>query len=211
MRGKIDLSQHKFANVYRAPAPRERWKAYRPPELRDDVYRQLVRLVDGAVRDAFANHPEYLTKIGQRNVRASVVKRVAGTLWGYGKEVTVNVSFAAQAARGRSIDVVDAPQAVAAETDDGGKPMSSTDGLFTWPVPVAFVEAVLGGGADFDATADKPVLVVSNNFCGVTTFAIDWRGIAPRKGEKSFRIPLTHEQARWPLADLRQAYEFQMI
>ena len=200
MRGKIDLSGHKLANVYRAPAPRERWKRYKPPKLHDDIYAQLVRLVDGAVRDALANHPEYLTKVGQRNARPSIIKRVTGTLWGYGKEA----SFAAQAARGRSVDVVDAPQAMAAETDDGVKAVSSTDGLITWPIPVTPVSGVaLGGGAAFNATADKAVLVIRNHF-GRVGVAIDYSG-------EAVGIPLTADQATWPLSALKQAYEFGLL
>lgn len=127
MRGKIDLSKHKLANVFRPPAPRSRWRRYRQQSKSDVVYRQLVRLVDGAVRDALANHPEYLTKLGQRHAQTSIVKRVVGTLWGYGREV----SFAAQAAQGRSAGVVDAPRQAAAkvETPTNG-PSSPKVGCF---------------------------------------------------------------------------------
>lgn len=51
-------------------------------------YHQLWRLVDGAVADAFANHPEYLS--GEREewiVRQSINKRVVGTILGYAEEV----------------------------------------------------------------------------------------------------------------------------
>jgi len=153
MRGTIDLSSHKLANVYRAPAKRERWKAYKPPHKRDDVYRQLVRLVDGAVRDAFANHPEYLTKPGQRNARASIVKRAAGALWGYGKET----SFAAKAARGRSVVAVDTPLLAAAERETGAcqKTSSLTVGLCNKePDQTTFSDVALGGGAVSNVSAD---------------------------------------------------------
>lgn len=64
----------------------------------DATYRQLWRLVDGAVRDTFANHPEYLTQAGNRSARHSIIKRVVGTLHGY----------ATQVARGRSVPCEDA-------------------------------------------------------------------------------------------------------
>ena len=53
-------------------------------------YRQLWRIVEGAVNDAFKNHPDYLTPKGRRNARSSIVKRVTGTV----------LSFAVEAARG---------------------------------------------------------------------------------------------------------------
>lgn len=61
--------------------------------VRDDpAYRQLWRVVDGAVRDAFDHHPDYLTAKGARNARRSINKRVVGAVLGY----------AEQSARGRS-------------------------------------------------------------------------------------------------------------
>lgn len=60
--------------------------------MRSTAYAELWGVVDGAVLDAFKNHPDYLTPKGQRNARTSVVKRVCGTV----------LSFAAQAAQGRA-------------------------------------------------------------------------------------------------------------
>lgn len=60
-------------------------------------YQQLWGVVDGAVVDAFKNHPDYLTPKGQRSARTSVVKRVTGTV----------LSFAVQAAKGRTIHPAD--------------------------------------------------------------------------------------------------------
>lgn len=91
-RGQIDLTDHKFAGLYRPPAQRSRWKRKRPEKLPDEIYRQIWRLVDGAVRDAFANHPEYLTSSGRASAQRSITKRVTGALHGY----------ATQVARGRS-------------------------------------------------------------------------------------------------------------
>ena len=75
-------------------------------------YRQLWRIVDGAVRDTLLQHPGYLTQKGKRSLRMSLNKRVTGAVLGY----------AAQAARGRSV-----VQAAAAE---GGPARPRTSGLF---------------------------------------------------------------------------------
>lgn len=56
------------------------------------AYRQLWRVVDGAVRDALDHHPDYLTAKGRRNARESVTKRVTGQV----------LSYATQVAEGRS-------------------------------------------------------------------------------------------------------------
>lgn len=95
MRGHIDLGNHKLAGLYRPPAPRKRgkYKRSRMEKMPDGNYRQLWWIVDGAVRDAFANHPDYLTERGRMNAGKSVTKRVVGSLHGY----------AAQVARGRSV------------------------------------------------------------------------------------------------------------
>lgn len=58
----------------------------------DRAYRQLWRVVDGAVTDCFKNHPDYLTGKGRRSAQGSLVKRVTGTV----------LSFAVQAARGQT-------------------------------------------------------------------------------------------------------------
>lgn len=57
-------------------------------------YRQLWRIVDGAVADAFKMHPNYLSEDGKRwqTARQSIVKRVTGAILGY----------AEQSAQGRS-------------------------------------------------------------------------------------------------------------
>lgn len=59
--------------------------------IRSKAYADLWGIVDGAVVDAFKNHPDYLTPKGQRSARTSVVKRVCGTV----------LSFAEQSAQGR--------------------------------------------------------------------------------------------------------------
>ena len=62
------------------------------PQKGGSDYHQLWRVVDGAVADAFAMHPDYLTNHGHSRARQSIVKRVTGAVLGY----------AAQAAHGRS-------------------------------------------------------------------------------------------------------------
>lgn len=57
-------------------------------------YRQLWRLIDGAVADAFSCHPDYLTTKGVQSARTSITKRVTGVVHGY----------AARAAKGSEAD-----------------------------------------------------------------------------------------------------------
>jgi hypothetical protein len=47
---------------------------------------RLIRMVEGAVVDAFSQHPDYLTEKGRQAACGSVVKRVVGTLVGHAKE-----------------------------------------------------------------------------------------------------------------------------
>ena len=113
MRGKIDLGQHKLANLYRPPARKSRgyYKRSRMEKMpggNKAIYRALWFIVDGAVRDAFANHPEYLTAAGRQSATNSITKRVTGSLMG----------FATQVARGRSMQAVDAPSDAAAIKTD---------------------------------------------------------------------------------------------
>lgn len=114
MRGKIDLTGHKLANLFRPPAPRskgyyKRTRLAKLPGGKQGSYRQIWFIVDGAVRDCFGSHPEYLTPAGRRSARESITKRVTGALHGY----------ATQVARGRSMQRVDAPPDMAAVSTDG--------------------------------------------------------------------------------------------
>lgn len=71
------------------------------------AYRQLWRIVDGAVTDAFTSHPDYLSSRQLATVaRRSVVKRVVGAIDGYVEQST----------RGRS----GAEPAAETETDNSG-------------------------------------------------------------------------------------------
>lgn len=57
------------------------------PTAFDGEYRKLWRVVDGAVRDALANHPEYVSNnIRHSDVRRSIVKRAVGAVLGYQAE-----------------------------------------------------------------------------------------------------------------------------
>lgn len=131
MRGKLDLSWHPMAGLFRAPAARERWKRARREKCQDEVYRQLFALVRGAVRDTFATHPEYLTEAGRRAAERSICKRVTGTLHGY----------ATQVARGRSMRAVDALPDVAADKADAG---TTRRGMAGWLLPASQWFATLG-------------------------------------------------------------------
>jgi hypothetical protein len=53
-----------------------------PPNQQDDAYRRLWRVVDGAVADAFFNHPDYLAPRRRREAQLSIVKRVVGAVLG---------------------------------------------------------------------------------------------------------------------------------
>jgi hypothetical protein len=57
-----------------------------------EPYKQLWRVVEGSVRDAFNRHPDYLTPKGRKSASVSITKRVTGTV----------LSFAVQAARSQS-------------------------------------------------------------------------------------------------------------
>lgn len=67
-------------------------KRARPPKRPSKEWIQTWRIVDGAIRDTFRHHPEYLAKgIREADVRISIAKRTVGLL----------TSFAEQSARGR--------------------------------------------------------------------------------------------------------------
>jgi hypothetical protein len=52
------------------------------------MYRQLWRIVDGAVFDALYTHSDYLTEKGKRAARLSVNKRVVGAILGFVEQST---------------------------------------------------------------------------------------------------------------------------
>lgn len=62
--------------------PRRRTKL--PLGKDDPQYAQLWKIVDGAVADAFNNHPRYLAHtVSRKVVRTSINKRVVGALLSY--------------------------------------------------------------------------------------------------------------------------------
>lgn len=123
-RGKLDLGTHKLAGLYRPQAQRNRWRPRRE-KCPDEQYRLLWSLVSGAVRDTFANHPEYLTPAGERAAERSICKRVTGTLHG----------FAAQVARGRSVASGDTPANAAAVAVTSSPKVGGWTGWFTTARP----------------------------------------------------------------------------
>jgi hypothetical protein len=54
-----------------------------PPQKIDPNYRQLWRVVDGAVADAIKSHPEFFTLAKRKTARYSIAKRVTGGIHGY--------------------------------------------------------------------------------------------------------------------------------
>jgi len=55
------------------------------PSYRQGFNRQVWRVIDGAIRDAFSHHPDYLTLKGSKGAaaRRSVAKRATGALLSY--------------------------------------------------------------------------------------------------------------------------------
>ena len=65
---------------------KDRLKLRKP---RGTSYNQLWRIVDGAVADAFHQHPDYINpSVPLRKIRGAIVKRVTGSLSGYVAEAT---------------------------------------------------------------------------------------------------------------------------
>lgn len=103
MRGQIDLSGHRMVGKYIPPkaklkATYVRHKKKAPIKEVDFEYRQLWIIIDGAIRDTFNCHPEYLTDAGKRHAQLSLGKRITGAIHGH-----ATLKAAAQAlAGGRS-------------------------------------------------------------------------------------------------------------
>lgn len=58
-----------------------------PPHKTAKAYRELWRVVDGAVADALGMHPDYLaTTARERTVRNSINKRVVGAVLGFAQQ-----------------------------------------------------------------------------------------------------------------------------
>ena len=59
-----------------------------PPQKTASAYRQLWRVVDGAIAEALRAHPDYLAPHGAKhdNARRSIAKRVVGAVLGYAEQ-----------------------------------------------------------------------------------------------------------------------------
>lgn len=53
------------------------------PAKKGDAYRQIWRLVDGAVRDTILHHPEYFRDSRLTDLRHSLAKRISGAIVGH--------------------------------------------------------------------------------------------------------------------------------
>jgi hypothetical protein len=68
--------------------PTRKTRRLKPVKMPSKEYRAIWRVVDGAVRNAFDMHPDYLTEKGLKYsmARMSVVKRVTGAILGFTAE-----------------------------------------------------------------------------------------------------------------------------
>lgn len=83
------------------------------PEIR--AYADLWPVVSGAIHDALKCHPDYVRSGRRATARNSIAKRVVGAVLAYATQ-----SFAAQAARGRSVRKTAADQVLSGSS--GGAP-----------------------------------------------------------------------------------------
>lgn len=116
MRGRIDLGDHKLADVFWAPLRKTGRTSIRKP--RGEMHRQLWRLVDGAVRDTFMTHPDYLTVLGSKRAVDALNKRIVGSLCGYATQVAQGRS-ARSTAGSAAVEEVNAHFRSAASTRRG--------------------------------------------------------------------------------------------
>jgi hypothetical protein len=94
------------------------------PQGQGAYYAQLWRIVDGAVADAFHNHPDYLAA-HEKNVRASVNKRVVGAI----------LSFVEQSARGRPVQAAVEPKSSFSDMAAWRGATRQVWGGLHWPSP----------------------------------------------------------------------------
>lgn len=83
----------------------------------DPAYRQLWRLVDGAVAMTFDHHPDYLTPKGCQSARTSITKRVTGLVHGYAAEAARSGSGSSPAAATVEGVQIPTPEVVLARHD----------------------------------------------------------------------------------------------
>lgn len=106
-----------------------------PPEKTHPLYREVWRVVDGAVADAFKMHPDYLSKKGRtgRAARRSIVKRVVGAVLGFAEQAKTRQ-------KGRVGVVVAAERAVGQQSSPTSRKapdrtMSGADGAVSTHLP----------------------------------------------------------------------------
>lgn len=61
----------------------KRFKKVKAPANYDSSERKIWNIVCGAITDVMNHHEDYFTDKGKRNVRASITKRVVGTIKNY--------------------------------------------------------------------------------------------------------------------------------
>ena len=99
-------------------------KRLNPPKGERTAYAALWRVVDGAVADAFAAHPEYLSgKRYERTIRNSIVKRVVGAVHAYAVQAAKGRSLAQSKAAEKAVPVGRTEQSVGPSTSPTGEPV----------------------------------------------------------------------------------------
>lgn len=88
----------------------KKYKRRRIPPKPGKFYRQMWRVVEGAVADAFYSHPDYLSPKGRGMAASSITKRVVGAIMGYAEQSAqgrseASARRASAADQGASIDV----------------------------------------------------------------------------------------------------------
>lgn len=86
MTSKAKKKLRKLCASYGPPRPPKHLWRRNKPQKPGGAYAALWRVVDGAVADAFLQHPEYLSPAGQRMARQSITKRVVGSILGLVRE-----------------------------------------------------------------------------------------------------------------------------
>lgn len=56
------------------------------PHMKRAEHRRLWRIISGAVKDAMAAHPDYVTPQGRASMVNSITKRAVGNLVGHAKQ-----------------------------------------------------------------------------------------------------------------------------
>lgn len=120
------------------------------PVRRGDAYGQLWRLVDGALADTLAQHPEWVVQGYEQRLRRSAAKRITGQILAWARERARAES--SPAGEGRS-----GPGPAADTRPGAGNPRGPAEG--TLPSDAGAAESAVapaqGGIADADNFAPK--------------------------------------------------------